>query len=142
MNTLGSSTKSVFHKEIPGDEIHHEFEVAAGQTIKQGMPVELAADGKVQPVTAATYQTTCIGIALQDRNAGELVTVGTYGHCIVNAEAKTPLSAGPVKWDQYNSVTGNLSYDDTSVTAANLAGWALNAAAAAGDEILVLTKGC
>jgi hypothetical protein len=138
--TLGSVTKSVFVNEIESHKLHLEFVVEAGQSVKAGMPVELTATGTVKPVTSATAATTGIGICLQDRAAGEKVTVGVRGYAVENGEAKTALTPGPVFWDSYNATTSLNVWDDTSVTAANIAGWCLDVAATAADPIRVLVK--
>ncbi len=139
-STLGTPTVSTFLLEVNSHNVHLEFVVKTGVTIKKGMPVELHTNGEVQIVTPSTYETTCIGIALQDRAAGEKVTVATFGHCVIAGEAKTAMNAGPVLYDTYNGTTAKLSYDDTSVTAANQAGWSLDAATTALDEIRVLVR--
>ncbi len=140
VSTFGDPTKSTFKKEVDSHGIHHAFTVQAGQSVKKGQPVELHTNGTVRPVTSATFQTTCIGIALMDRAAGEEVTVATFGHSIIRAKAKTALNAGPVFYDSYDGTLNLLVYDDTSVTAANIAGWSLESAAAADEEILVLQR--
>lgn len=139
-NSLGTVTKSVFLIEIPSDEVFQEFTVAPSKTIYAGMPVELDADGKVQPATPSTTSTTYIGIALKNASAGELVTVGTIGLCVIHATAKATQDAGPVKWDSYDTVNGVNVYSASTVTVDNIGGWALDAAASAGDAIRVLIK--
>ena len=138
--TAGTPTKSTFLNEVDGNELHLEFEVAASTTVYPGQPVAMNSTGKVVPVTAASHDLNCIGIAMQQRTAGQLVTVATRGVCLIQAEAKTDMSPGPVLYDAYNATSGLLSFDDTSVTVANQAGWSLDTAAAAEDEIRVLIK--
>lgn len=138
-STVGSTTKTIFlHQQ--SHKLSIEFTVKAGTSVKAGMPVELHTDGTVAPVTTATAATTGIGIALTDRAAGEKVTVLTRGFVTVQAWAKTPMNAGPVIWDSYDGTNLVNLYDDTAVTATNIAGWALNAAASANDPITVLIK--
>lgn len=139
-STLGTNAKSVFHLEIPSDEIFLEFTVGAGKTIKAGMPVELDVDGKIQPATAASTSTTYIGIALKNAVAGDLVTVGTIGLCVIFGQAKAALDAGPVQWDSYDLTTSYNQYAQVGVTFTNMGGWALDSASAAGDIIRILIK--
>ena len=137
--TLGSTTKNIFLNQ-ESHKLSLEFTVKAGSAVKAGMVVELHTDGTVQPVTTATAATTGIGVALTNRDAGEKVTVVTRGYMVVEAWAKTAMDAGPVIWDSYDGTNEVNLYDDTSVTAANISGWALNAATSANDAILVLIK--
>lgn len=139
-STLGTVTPNVFLLEVNSSNPHFEFTVKAATSIKKGQPVELFTDGTIQPVTTATYQTTCIGIALQDRVAGDLCTVALFGHSIINAEAKTAMTPGPVFYDSFNGTSLKLVYDDTSVTAANQAGWSIDTASAVGASIRVIQR--
>jgi len=105
-----------------------------------GVPVELTADGKVQPLTVATASTTKIGTALHLAGAGEMVTVAMDGAAIIFAEADAALNAGPVKWESFNTETERNRYNDTSITATNQTGWSIDVAEAEGDEIRVVLK--
>lgn len=138
-STLGSVSKTTFMNQ-ESHKLCLEFTVQAGQSVKAGQVVELHTDGTVRPVTTATGATTGIGVALSDRAAGEKVTICTRGYMVVVAAAKTPMNAGPVIYDSYDGTNLVNLYDDTSVTAANIVGWSLNAATNANDEILVLIK--
>jgi hypothetical protein len=138
-STLGSVTKSVFLNEIEAHKLHLEFEVGA-TAVKAGQPVELDSAGKVVPGAGGTASTTHIGIAIHDRATGELVTVGCHGKCVVNGEAKTAMTPGPVLYDSYDSTDARIVVDDTSVTESNIVGWCLDVAAAPGDAVRVLMK--
>lgn len=136
---LGEKTKSIFLKGPENHKLHHEFEVAAGQTIKKGQPVILTADGEVSPAGTAAESTTIIGYSVHNGAEGELVTVAMKAYIIVWAMPKAAVIAGPVAYDgmnttdeEYNSVAA-VALDAESTTM----GWALDAATAPDEPIRV-----
>jgi hypothetical protein len=137
-NITGSVTKSLFLNEVESHKLHLEFE--ASETIQAGSLVELDVDGRVSVATVATTGLTAIGIALQTRTVGQMVTIGCKGFAVIWAESNTAaLVAGPVKWVTHNATTGYHEFDDDTVTVANQYGWSLDAGDD-GDVIRVLVK--
>jgi hypothetical protein len=110
--------------------------------IYKGMPVELnATSGKIQPLTAATASTTHIGWAIMDAVYGEFCTVALNGMGIVNGIAgEAAVAYGPVIYTGFDSATKLPKFGDTSVTATNLIGWALDDATQLGEKIRVIMK--
>ena len=110
--------------------------------VKKGMPVEInALSGKIQPVTVATHDLTCVGIAVHDAVEGELCTVALRGYTIIYARSASAMTFGaPVKFDSYDSVNSYNKVEDGSVTVANQMGWAIDEATAADETIRVIVK--
>jgi len=99
------------------------------KTPKKGMPMIFKTDGTVEPAGQDPNPFTVIGMSVHDHNAGELITVMCKGHAIIWAESQTDaLVPGPVLYDSWNYTSGFGEYDDASVTAANIAGWAIDTA--------------
>jgi hypothetical protein len=114
--------KSESHK------LFQEFEVVAGTDLKIGQPVVLEIAGTVDLAADGDGPDLVIGIAVQDADAGELVTVMMRGHAIIFCEWKAASSnAGAVTYDAYNAVTGYVEVDDDTVGVTNMWGWALDA---------------
>jgi hypothetical protein len=108
--------------------------------VKKGQLVQLQIDGTIEPVVAGDYRHQAIGIAMQDGEGKDLVTVMMKAFAIVMMEAGTSaLLAGPVKIHStaVNPTTGYPEVDDASVTAANMLGWALEPATNVADVIPV-----
>jgi len=117
-------------------KLHHEFDVAAAQSVEVGQPVILNADGTVQAAAAGAAPHTIIGYSIHQGNAAELITVAMKAYIIIWASPKAATAAGPVKADGMNVTDATYtSVDDTTVTAANAIGWALDASVGA-DEII------
>ncbi len=140
LNTLGSTTKSTFLKEVENHKLHQEFEVAAATTIYKGQPVKLDATGKIVPAGAAETEHTVIGYAIMNGAAGELVTVGMRGYGIVWVESVAAVVPGPVKYTGYNATTEYNQVDSGTVTQANAIGWALDVAAGADELVRMVIK--
>lgn len=137
-NILGTETESVFLKEIESHKLHQEFEVQVAKSIKRGQPVILSGAGElIEPAGAGEANINIIGYAVHDGEAGDLVTVGMRAFTIIWAEAFAAIVAGPVKYVDAGGTTKLNRFDDDTVTAANHTGWALDDAAAQGDEIRV-----
>lgn len=136
MQLLGDKTKTVFLKGIESHKLHHEFQVAAGETIKVGQPVVLNSEGEVVPAAAAAKAGTVIGYSIHEGSAGEFVTVGMKAMAIVWASPGAALDAGPVKYAGLNT-TDNTYNNFTAASAdySDLVGWALEDAEAA-DELI------
>lgn len=113
----------------------------SNKKIYKGMPVEInATSGKIQPVTPATHDLTCIGYALHDAIAGGLCTVACRGYGIIYAKSATDIAYGPVKFDSYDAVNGYNLVEDGSVTTANQFGWTLDDTLGAGETVRVIIK--
>lgn len=109
-SSLGSATKTRFLNPPEAHKLHIEFMVEAGQTVQEGDPVMLAANGKVQEAAAATPKYKVIGTAIHSGIAGEFVTVAMKAYTVVVAESNAALDAGPVQLGNYNDVTDNREY--------------------------------
>lgn len=115
-----------------------------------GMQVELASDGKVQPVTDATADLENIGTVIDYAQADanglakepKMVTVALRGAGIIaNMQAAiSSLAIGPVASAGFDSATGYPKVTSSSVTVANQVGWAIDAGSAAGDIVRVILK--
>lgn len=138
-SSLGSVSTTLFLKS-ESHKLHQEFEVATGQTVYKGQPVILTTTGTVQAAAdaGANAPHVVIGICIHDGAAGDLVTVRMKAQAITWGEAGTAsLNAGPVLYYAYNTTTNMVEVDDASVTAANVCGWALDAATADGDSVRI-----
>lgn len=123
---FGTDTKTKILKS-ESHKLFHEFEVVAGTNIKKGNPVVLETVGTIDIAADGATPDKIIGIAMQDADAGELVTVMMRGHAIIFCEWKAAASnAGPISFDAYNGTSGYNEVDDDSVTWANMWGWALD----------------
>ena len=108
--------------------------------VRPGMPVEInPATGKIIPL-ANDGNLEYIGVSLHTSKGGELVTVALRGYAVIFAQASEVLSPGPVNWDSYDETKQENKYNQTSVTTITFQGWALDAAAAAGDIIRVVVR--
>jgi hypothetical protein len=107
--SAGKKTKTVIFQH-ESHKLHIEFAVAAGQTVKRGQPVKLAANGTVQPWAKADLNVACIGYCYNDAPAGEMVTVVMRSYMVIlgiNATAGA-LNAGPVTYQGYNEANADL----------------------------------
>jgi len=142
LTQFGEQTKSVFLKSIESHKLHQEFEVKVGVSVVQGQPLKLvAADGTVEPAGAGELNHLIIGYALQNRAAGELVTVGMKAYGIVWAQSLGALAAGPVMVSATAPTDPFYrAYEAVVLATANGAdtvGWSLDAAAGVGELIRV-----
>ena len=136
---FGADTSTKFLKS-ESHKLFQEFEVVAGTDIKRGQPVVLETVGTVDEAISSTARHAVLGIAMQDADAGELVTVMMKAFVIVFMESATAaLDAGPVHIhaNGYNATTGYTEVDDASVTDATMIGWCLDGPAADGDIVRV-----
>lgn len=123
---FGTDTKTIFLKS-ESHKLFEEFEVVAGTDIKKGQPVVLETAGTVDAAAANDTPDLVIGFAMQDADAGELVTVMLKGFAIIFCEWEADSSnAGPVTVGAYNATTGYTEVDDDTVTYINMFGWALD----------------
>ena len=124
---FGEDTKTIFLKS-ESHKLFEEFEVVAGTDLKKGQLVTQETAGTVDEAVAATARINVIGIAMQDADAGELVTVMMKAFAVIFMECATDsLVAGPVKihTNGYNATTGYTEVDDDSVDDTDIVGWAL-----------------
>lgn len=149
--SLGKNTQNLFHKDFHGNNIHEEFEVAAGAIIYPGQPVILAAGGKVTPAGAATARDLIIGYSIHGKRvAGEFVTVNTKFRAVIIAASAAAIVAGPVKYSAYSAASAGGLVVDTNTTAgvpglsvyatataADVQAFALDDASAANEQIRV-----
>lgn len=108
--------------------------------IFKGMPVMLDSDGSVKRVESSA-NLTCIGYAIMDGVAGDVITVALKGIAIVEALSADAIVPGPVAYSSYDTTAEKLKFTDTSVTATNIMGWAIDTADSADDAILVILIG-
>ena len=124
---FGADTQSIFLKS-ESHKLFEEFEVVAGTDLKKGQPVTQETAGTVDEAVNTTPRINVIGYAMQDADAGELVTVMMKAFAIIWMECGTDsLVAGPVKihTGDFNATTGYLEIDDDSVADTDIIGWAL-----------------
>ena len=123
---FGQDTSTIFHKS-ESHKLFQEFEVVAGTDIKRGQPLVLETVGTVDLAADGDGPNLIIGVAMQDADAGELVTCMMRGYAIIFCEWKAASSnAGAVTYDAYNAVTGYVEVDDDTVSTTNMWGWALD----------------
>lgn len=141
--SLGSNTVSRFLHEPEANKLHLELVVETGQTVNEGDPVVLAANGRVQAAGVAAPNHTIIGTAVKAGIAGERVTIAMRAYCTVIAEAAAAsFNAGPCQTGAWNATTGRREFAAlTGATnherLANLAGFNLTQAVADGDQVIV-----
>jgi len=100
--------------------------------IFQGMPVKFDTAGNLVPAAAGDSPTVIFGNAYQTQNPehGQIeITVIMKAHLTVIGQASGAVVAGPVKYDGWDTTTNRAKYSQSSVTYANIAGWALGTAA-------------
>lgn len=139
MNTLGTTTKSLFLKGVENHKLHHEFMVATGATIKAGQMVKLNSTGEIVALAAGDNQDLFIGVAIHDAAEETLCTVATRGYTIIRAESGAALNPGPVQAGTFDTVN-SVNEFVTSTGHDKSIGWALDVAAGANEEIRVLIK--
>lgn len=138
MNTTGSVTKTTFLYGPEEYKMASEFIV--GVAVKAGQLVKLvAATGKITPLLVTDEENLCIGMAIKDGAADELVVVSTRGYAIINGISAGALDAGPVKQNAYDST--NLANEYVAAATAVLThGWNLDPADGADETIRILIK--
>lgn len=123
---FGVDTKTIFLKS-ESHKLFQEFEVVAGTDIKRGQPLVLETVGTVDLAADGDGPDLIIGVAMQDADAGELVTCMMRAYAIIFCEWKAASSvAGAVTYDAYNATTGYVEVDDDTVSTTNMWGWALD----------------
>ena len=123
---FGQDTSTIFLKS-ESHKLFQEFEVVAGTDIKRGQPLVLETVGTVDLAADGDGPNLIIGVAMQDADAGELVTCMMRGYAIIFCEWKAASSnAGAVTYDAYNATTGYVEVDDDTVGVTNMWGWALD----------------
>lgn len=137
ITSVGEPSKTLFLKQ-ENHKLHHEFEVAAANTIKRGNLITLNTDGEAVLAADGAKATAVIGYSIHDANAGELITVVMKAHTIIFAKPNGILNAGPVAYDGTNDEdTSYNSFDAPAVELDDVVGWAIDKAAAADDTIRV-----
>lgn len=111
----------------------------SNNNIKKGQPVKLTTDGKVVPLASGDDAYLCIGVALQDRAGGELVTVVTRGYLILFATSAAAHNAGPAVFTGYDTSNNRPEVDDGG-SATTTMGWLIDDAAGAGEKVRILVK--
>lgn len=133
-STLGTQTPlSILLQGFSGELTHVEFE--ASGTIMKGAPVKLHTNGTIRAIASGDAAGLRMGVAMHAAVSGENVTVCTRGLGVTIGIADAVQNAGIVK------VTGGTSPHTEYGAATNttdMHGWALDAAAAIGDQIRVL----
>jgi len=123
---FGADTSTIFLKS-ESHKLFQEFEVVAGTDVKRGQPLVLETVGTVDVAATNDTPDLIIGVAMQDADAGELVTVMMRAYAIIFCEWKADTSlAGPVIYETFNATTGYNEVDDTSPDTTNMFGWALD----------------
>jgi len=140
LTAFGGKSKTIFLNEAESHKLHLAFSVAAGQTVKRGQPMKMAADGTITPLVGdGTDAHKIVGYSIHNGVAGDEVTLACKGFAVVFATAETALTPGPVWYSGQDSVDADYSmYDDTAATAANMNGIAIDAATALHDVIRVI----
>ena len=145
MYTFGENTIAVILKKN-GNDLHHSFEVASGQTLEKSQPVKLTNDGKITALAAGDNYNFCIGNALNKATAGEQCTVYLRGRLVAQGTTPGALNAGPIQLDAtpmvespMQSAVKIVSVVSAAATDVDHCGWALNQASEDGS-VLVLFK--
>lgn len=137
MNTITSTPQGFSHKKEM-HKLHHAFTVASGQTVHKGELVKLTTTGDITPATSGEVNINIIGFCVQNGEAGEVVTVQMRANAINVMSADGATNAGPVKTTGFNTTTGRAKASDATVDATNVIGWAVEAAADAGDILVAM----
>ena len=111
---------------------------AVDNQVIQGIPVKFDAVGDLVPAAAGDAPHVIIGNALQTQNQHSQaeITVIMKSHLTVIAKASGNIVAGPVKYAGFDTTDGRQKYSGSSVTASNIAGWALESVSG-GEEVRV-----
>lgn len=138
-STIGESKHAAFYQGPNNHSLRVSFKVATGETIYQGQPVSIDANGEILPSTASDEKgVTSIGLALHDATEGEDVTVMTYG---MFSQVLQVVSGGAVAPGNQVDISGfdtNEALPIVVATAAQPMGLALTEATGAGEIIKVL----
>lgn len=136
-NSLGTQTPEVIVHKSESHKLHQEFDNTV--VISKGQLVKLDSTGKVVPIAADDDENVAIGYSIENSPANDKCTIATRGYGILKAQAQAALSPGPVQMKAFDTVT-KLNQFATSSGQNKAIGWSLDAAASAGDIILVLIK--
>lgn len=140
MAIVGVKTPQAVIYKSESHKLHQAFTVKAGDTIIQGQPVMLNADGTISPYVGTGIY---LGIAITDSvypaYPGDEVTVMVQGFAVVYGVATAAVTAGYVTPSAPDEDSLYTNYTNTSASAASNF-IALNTADAKGDLIQVLVK--
>lgn len=151
--SLGKNSKTTI-LAIEDGKLSLEFEVTTGQTVYEGMPVKLTADGKITPwvktdaitkLIGHVYGGPVVGNTPASWVAGDLVTVFMRAHLLIYALSAAAVDCDtPVTQSSYDTSTavdggelnGTTGFNKVEQAASNTPmGWALDQADAA-DELI------
>lgn len=133
---MGGVSETLFLKQ-ENHKLHHEFEVAADQTIGRGNLVTLNALGEVVLAADGALARNVIGYSIHDGAAGEMVTVVMKAHTIVFAKPNLALDAGAVAYDGTNDEDNRYNSFDAATAAEDVVGWAIDQSTGADEKIRV-----
>ncbi len=136
-NSYGETTKTICLKS-QSHKLAHAFDVADGSTVRAFQPVKLNTTGEIVPADSGELARNIIGYAMQNGDAGDVVTVIMKAYLIVFAKPKAAVATGPVAFNGTN--TQEAQYMSVTTGAADtedITGWALDPASAANEEIRV-----
>ena len=141
MAIVGVKTPQAVIYKSESHKLHQAFVVKDEETIIQGQPVMLNADGTISPYVGG--EGVYLGIAMTDSvypaYPGNEVTVMVEGFAVVYGVASAALTAGYVNPAAPDKDSLYVKYANTASSAASNF-IALNAADAAGDLVQVLVK--
>lgn len=152
--TNGNTTLSTFNK-LESQKLFSEFDVSG--VVHKGQPVKLTAAGAVEAALATDPASVVIGVSIHEGNSiyGATVVVSLKGFGIINCFASAAVAPGPVTYDGYDTTKAYpgtqkefAGYNkvktfvfDSAATVnvqSTVFGWAIDAAAAAGDIVRVV----
>lgn len=140
MAIVGVKTPQAVIYKSESHKLHQAFTVKQGDTIIQGQPVMLNADGTISPYVGTGIY---LGIAITDSvypaYPGNEVTVMVQGFAVVYGVATAAVTAGYVTPSAPDEDSLYTKYANTTASAASNF-IALNTADADGDLIQVLVK--
>lgn len=146
LTAFGGKSKTIFLNEAESHKLHLAFEVAAGVTVKRGMPLKLNSAGLLVNMAGDGSDAHLrVGYSIHNGVAGDEVTLACRGYAVIFATAKTALNPGAVAYVGQDSADADYSsYNDvvggtpTAVTADTMNGLAIDVATAEHDLIRVI----
>jgi len=151
--TVGNVSKSVFLNGPESHKLMLEFAVASDSGIEVGQPCKMHADGgKVVACASGDAENLMVGVSIHPGFSayGDHIVLACRGYAVIYAQSGAAVTPGPVQYNGYDASTKynkviDLADVATPAENANLPaslhmGWALDAAADAGEIIRVLVK--
>lgn len=146
LHKVGGRTPQAVIYKSESHKLHQAFPVKSSDTIVQGQPVKLNADGTISPYTGADGD-MYLGIAVNyskypaypESAAGVEVTVMVEAFAIIHGIAKAKITTGYVKTDGTLDESGTYTNFQPSEGNAETKFLAINIAEA-GDLIQILVK--